>query len=740
VKLLGTLLVSCALLFGAAAFAQDVPDVQASMAKLSQLIGRLQAQAPSSEFAAVANELGPVIDELRAANLTREQLVDLRQRVDGMAQSAEQRLTQLEADTTEDEGALEALYRSRTWDDMSFALGAFPYWRAWLDLEIARFEPDKGLRIKALLPAQNGFKRASMQLFRPGLVYGGWLGLGYVELEQGRRERARQIFRKLDEVLAAEPDSPVKDAVAMELRMLEAKEGGIALSRRSAGGVVDANEVTILKAEIFALLQQSRKTGGRALEAAKRIRTIIEAGRMDQGLLTDMLGYAQELAGVDIGAYTYLAGAEFAMQYEHWYNAMQKYESFFKEVDPPLGLNLDNYRYRWALAAYKSAIYEPAIGILNKLVGRKDLAQDLDEASAKLLYAIHAARERKSSTSSGRQALRVAAERFVARSPHDPAADAARLVIAQTANSAATALNQMHNMASAEMRQEVGRTAFQIIARDFSATVARGKTGAGAGLARQGIAAWDKLPKEDQQDPFNFALLLEMRALVDENPEAVLKSLDQIEQKGNLSLDIQRALVWSRLQLYDRMSNAALAVAYVERLAASGIPTWQLEYLYPWIRERKDGDERLHLARVVRPAVKTQPDMDRRFAILIIEGMLEKKQAPAALEEARAFVKQYPKSGDAWKLLARSSEAAELPFEADRAWRVITDKAVPTMPIWWEGMLSRVRIRSAANRPDEACPLIAETVKHQQYLPADFKQRFATARAGASCDVARSDP
>ncbi len=712
-------------------------DPTADMAKLGALMSRLQATgASSAEYAAVANDVGPVVDELRQAGLNATQLDAVRRQLDQMRDLADQRLDQYEADAHEDEGALENMYRSRVWDDMSFALAAFPYWRAWVDLELARMVTGQGEKSKALLPAQAGFKAASVQLFKPGLVYGGWLGLGYVELEGGRKDRAKEIFKKLEEALASEPDSPVRQAVSLELRMLDAKQGTVS-SFAANGGKISGNDVPLLKNEAFAQLQQSRKTGGRPLDAAARLKGLIDAGKLDDELLSNMMTYAQELSGVDIGPYTDLAGAEFAMQYEHWYNAMQKYAAFFKAVQPPADLDLNNYRYRWALAAYKSDIFEPAIDVLNKLLASPRLSGELDEAGSKLLYAIYATREQKGAPESNKRPLREAAARFVSRSPHDPAADAARLVIAQNSGSAGVALQQLGQASSAEAKAEIGRTAFGIIARDFSAALARGKTAQGAGLARQGIDAWQTLPPDDKKDQFNFAVLLEMRSLVDPDPNAVLLALDQIELKGKLSNDIQRALVWSRLQLFDRTSDSTKSEDYIRKLAAAGIPTWQVEYLYPWVKERKDIDQRMKLARLVRPAVKDQPEMDRRFAMLIIEDLLTKKDGTSANEEARAFIKQYPKSGDAWRLLARSSEAVDQPFEADRAWNVITDKAVPTMPIWWEGMLSRVRIRTKSNRPDEACPLLQQLEKQQQYLPADFKTEFSAARGGAQCATAQ---
>ena len=141
---------------------------------------------------------------------------------------------------------------------------------------------------------------------------------------------------------------------------------------------------------------------------------------------------------------------------------------------------------------------------MNKLLASPQLNGELDEAGSKLLYAIYATRQQKGAPESNRSKLREAAARFVSRSPHDPAADAARLMIAQTSGSAGAALAQLGQVSSAEAKAEIGRTAFGIIARDFSAAVARGKTAQGAGLARQGIDAWQTLPPDDKKDQFNF--------------------------------------------------------------------------------------------------------------------------------------------------------------------------------------------------------------------------------------------
>lgn len=709
-----------------------------SIAKTRTFLAQLQTGNPSAaKVFELANTIGPVIDEVRNANVSDADLETLRGMLEKMGALTEQRLSAIEAETNENEASLERLYRSQVWDDMSFALAAFPYWRAWIDLEIAKRVKDAGLKTQALLPAQKGFRSASMQLFRPGLVYGGWLGVGYVEKEQGHDARATQIFANLETALAAEPESPIRAAVQLELRLLEARSGKVNTNRR--GRKVDDVEAKILRAEAFALLQDSRKTGGKPLEAAERLRAIIDSGRMDQSLLSDMMIYAQELAGVKVGAYTDLAGAEFALQYEHYYNAMEKYQAFFSFVVPPPNLDLSNYRYHHAVAAYKAEIYQPAIDILEKLLRKKNLAPELDKASAKLLYAVYAAREGAGGSAANRNSLRGAAERFVRKSPKDADADAARLMIAQTSSNASTALKSLAGISSkskSKLKGDVERTAYQIIARDFSTKIARGKTTVASGLAKQGVRAFQTLPKADKADPFNFAILLQMRALVDEKPEEVLKAIDFIEKKENTNLDIRRALIWSRLQLYDRMDSGAKVSGYVASLAAKGIPSWQMEFLYPFVKERQDLGERIELARLIHPAAKDQPDMDRRFRALIIEDLLASGESATAYDEARTFTKEHPSSGDAWKLLAKGAEANEQPFEADRAWSVITDKAVPTMTIWWEGMLNRVRIRAHSTRPEEACPLLVEIERSQEHMPANLRPDYEASSAGAQCPTA----
>ena len=191
----------------------------------------------ASHVARIAGELGPVIDGARKT-LKLEELESLRELLGAMEIMSGQILTATERETGQGEAALERLYRSQAWDDLSFAEASFIYWSAWLDLEIAR--QSLSGRDRILARARKGFQTASLQLFRPQLFYGGWLGIGYVDLELGHTARARQIFKKLDEAVSALPDSPVKEAVSMELLLQELRMGDVTAA--GIGKEIDADQ------------------------------------------------------------------------------------------------------------------------------------------------------------------------------------------------------------------------------------------------------------------------------------------------------------------------------------------------------------------------------------------------------------------------------------------------------------------------------------------------------------------
>lgn len=728
-----------------------------------ELVRALQAQLGTASeaplIAQIARELGPIIDNARKS-LELEELEVLRELVGAMRTRSGQILTITEHDTGQNEVALERLYRSQAWDDLSFAEASFVYWSSWIDLEIARQSPPG--REKVLARARKGFQTASLQLFRPQLFYGGWLGIGYVDLELGHTARARLIFRKLDEAVSALPDSPVKEAVSMELLLQELRMGDIT----AAAGIskeIDADQARMLLRELFALLERSRVEGKHDQAIARHLQVLIRAGRMDQSLLENLMVYAREVAATDVAPWNSLAAAEFRLVHKDYQKAVQKYEAFFKEFILRDGINLDGFRYRWAFAAYQAGSYQTALSILEKLGRRKGLATEIDKATAKLLYTVHLTLALRDSHKTSHKSLHTAAKRFVDKNPDDPEADQARLLVAQTTQSADAALESLRQIRSTtDFNGAVERTSFNFLAREFSTRVTSVQMEAAFDLARQGMDAFTRLPEPDRKNPRNITLLLQMRSLAEPDPDGLINSLEflgtlkhvekdereelvathpdeMIRSLGFMIIedvrdaDIEYAMTWSRLQLYDRLDNWSKLTEMMHLLDGGNTPGLPLELVYPWIAGREDMRQQLELAQIAHPAAATLPDIDRRFYRLIIENLLSLDSQEAAHKKALAFTREHPSSGDAWRLLARTAELTGDPFTADKAWSVITDKVLPTSDIWWEGMLNRVRIRSGSTRPEQACPLLELLQRRAGHLPESQKTTYETILEDAQC-------
>ena len=719
---------------------------------------QLMSGPEASRVARIAQDLGPVIDEVRKTPKL-EQLETLQELLGAMKTLSGQILAASERKTGQGEAALERLYRSQAWDDLGFAEAAFIYWSAWIDLEIARQSPSG--RDRHLARARKGFQTASLQLFRPQLFYGGWLGIGYVDLELGHKARARQIFGKLDEAVSALPASPIKDAISMELLLQELRLGDVSAAAVSKD--INAEQAQLLRRELFAVLQQSREQGKPDHAIGQHLRVLVSAGRMDQSLLENLMAFAQEVAATDVDPWNTLAAAEFRLAHDDYQKAVQNYEAFFKEFIPQQGINLDVFRYRWAFAAYRDGSYQTALGILEKLGRQKELATDIDQAAAKLLYTVHLALALKDSYKASHKSLHSAAQRFVDKNPDDPEADQARLLIAQTSQSADAALETLRQIRStSDFKGTVERTSFHFLAREFSARVTIAQTEDAVDLARQGVAAFRKLPEADRGNPRNIALLLQMRALVGPDPDKLVDSLEflgnleHVEEEerkdlvaahpdeiirslgfliigGERDANVDYALSWSRLRLYDRLGNWSGLTQMMHSLDGSDSLGLSLELIYPWIAGRKDVRQRLELARLAHPAAAAQPDIDRGFYRLIIESLLSVNEQEAAHETARTFTREHPSSGDAWRLLARTAELTGDPFTADKAWSVITDKVLPTSDIWWEGMLHRVRIRSGSPRPEQACSLLEVMQLRAGHVPESQKPEFELLLEDTGC-------
>ncbi len=705
------------------------PD--AAIAQARQLLSSLTNDVVTSRYAQAGREYGQLVDGVRKGKATTAQLMKMREITKKFRRRTTARLTAAEAQAGENEGQLEALYRSMTWDDLSFALAAFPYWGAWIDLEISKRQKDADGKIKWIWEAKKGFRATSVQVFRPSLVYGGWLGLGYVAAAEGKNDRAVQIFESLASALGDDESHPLYEVVSLELRLLRAKMGQVTGAAR--GGKINAQEAKLLRAEAFAMFEQYRTTNSGARDAADRLRRIIEAGYVDDELISLILQYRVEIVAHDIGPYTELAGAEYAFENGHYFDAVRKYKEFFATVEFRGNLNFDRIRYRHALACYKAKLNDTAAIIAESLLRNKDLDEVTKKAAVKLAYVARASRKGKP-TSASRGAMQRAAERFVTAYPGDADADGARLRVAQQTNDSKKAFYMLNSVrAPTKLKGTVQQTKFYIIARDFSNAIRRTKKKPPTALASRGIAAYKKLPNKQREIPENRAIAIQMRAIVDKNPEEVIAAIDAAEKDGSLSIAARQGMLWARMKCLERLGNNDALLEFLKRLARGGLEGWQLEQVYPSVRATEDVNVRLAAAQALLPGLASEPSMERRFRIVLIEAMLELEQYSEAYEQAKQFREAYPKAGDAYRLFALAAAQTDRPIEADRAWRTITDRSDPRREVWWEGMVNRIEIRAGSTRPKSACEVLSELDSRIEFMPSAVKPKVDALRGSLPC-------
>ena len=724
------LLLVCLGAAGGARAAQPTDPVQA-IAQARHMLSSLSDTVDASRYAEVGREYGPLVDVVLNGKASVDQLLTMREITAELRHRTTARLEAAEAAAGENEGALEGLYRSITWDDLSFAIAAFPYWGAWIDLELSK-QWAAPLKEKASVwEAKKGFRATAVQVFRPSLIYGGWLGLGYVAMAEGEDGRALTIFESLHDSIADDNSHPLYDVVSLQLRLLRAKEGKV--SGPAGSGPIDAREARLLSAEAQALLEQHRATQSGARDAASRLRRLIDADYIDNALIALILNFRVELATLDLGPYTALAGAELAFHNGHYFEAVRKYKHFFATVIMRRSVDYDRIRYRYALACYNVKLNDDAARIAERLLRSEKIDPAIEKAAVKLAFVALGARKGKR-TAASRAAVQRAAERFVTAYPNDADADRARLLIAQgtsDSNQAAHMLNKVKNRA--ELAGDIRRTKFYIAARDFSNAIRRTRNKPPRALAARGLNAYKLLPNKQQRIPENKALAIQMRALADNDPSAVIAAIDTAEEDGNLSIAARQGMLWARLKCLERIGDTVSLVAYLTAIAQAGPKGWQLAQIYPAIEASTDADVRLAAAQKVLPSVSFDPAMERRFKIILIEAMLELEQYPQAYEQARIFREASPKPGDAYRLFALAAAKTDRAVEADRAWRVITDRADPREAVWWDAMLDRVDVRARSTRPKAACKVLSELDARIDLMPVAVAPRVEAVRGTLTC-------
>ncbi|MGK2915661.1 MAG: hypothetical protein ACSLE5_14655, partial [Porticoccaceae bacterium] len=646
----------------------------------------------------------------------------------------------LEQATGEDESALERLYRSDVWHNINYALSGFDYWRAWALLGLAQTYPNDREQVKWLNPAEQGFRAASVRILYPGIVYGSWLGLGYVALTRGDIDQAEQRFRRLSQALAGDADNPVREIAERELTVLAIRKGQLNASA-IPGGPVTADQVRMLVEEAFALLERRRKENIGALKAGENLKRVIAAGHLDDALMNRILSYRDEVAGRDIGVLTLLVDAEYAYAYQQYETAVLKFREFRDKRGLQLPISTSVFRYHYVVALLKTDLPRDTPAEMEQLKRLPNLPGGVVSALPKLEFLIAKTLYEQHSTPANRKNLVATAEAFLAATPADPDASSAHLALAQVSSSDSNA--SAHLEAARQdprVKDSIAQAALQRDITAFNKVTAGGDRDGQRRLAASVLATLDQLPRKKRKEPWFQAISLQMRTVQGNELAKVLTQIEALSANNKLDDNIRRVLFWSRLRALDGLGKPELLDAFIDRVAQEKMAVASQKEVYQFLLEKERAGEFARVAELSErfyPALAGQPQDQRQLRLLQVRALTAAGKPEEAFARARRMAEEFANSGDAWIAYAETAEKLGRDLDAERGWAKITGGEPDGSPRWRNAMMKRLALLSGLNsRGEELCDLASRVTRYRHLLAREQQQQLAATAEQYHCPAA----
>lgn len=717
--------------------AESAAEIVRLSDELYQQAGKDGAGLEPEQFVAVADIFGKLVSRARDKGADGEAFSQLVARGESLHDSCRGKVRALEKAAGDDESALENLYRSDVWHNINYALSAFDYWRAWALLGVAQTHANDREQVKWLNPAEQGFKTASVRILYPGIVYGSWLGLGYVALTRGDNEQAEQRFRRLTEALARDPDNPVREIAERELTTLAIRKGQLA-ANPMPGGPLTADQARMLVEEAFALLERRRKQNIGALKAGTNLKRVIAAGYLDDALMNRILSYRDEIAGRDIGVLTWLVDAEYAYAYQQYETTVLKFREFRDKGGLRLPINTSVFRYHYVVALLKTDLPRDTPAEMEQLKREPNLSGGVVAAIPKLEFLIAKTLYEKHPTSANRKNLIETAEAFLAANPHDPDISSAHLALAQLSNNEANASAHLQ-AARADPRVKSGivQAKLQREITAFNKATTAGDRDGQHRIAASVLATLGDMPRSKRKEPWFQAVSLQMRTVEGRELSKVLAEIESLSGNTKLDDNVRRVLLWSRLRALDGLGQPELLTAFIGQAASEKMAVANQKEIYQFLLEKERAGEFERVAGLIElfyPALAGQPQDQRQLRLMQIRALSRAGRPEDAFAGAQRMVSEFAASGDAWIAYAETAEKLGRAFDAERGWAKITGGEPDGSPRWRDAMIKRLALLSALNsRGEELCDLAAKTTRYRHLLAREQQQELAATAARHRC-------
>lgn len=751
-SLLFVVIFNSGLVFGASslsALKQETLEVS-SVSRANKLAVRLMdlaqqdiSKLSAKDFVLIADSYGNLVSITREIGGSKTDFEKLITRADTLRNRCRDKVRALESTTNEDEVSLEKLYRSDVWHDINYALSAFSYWQAWASLGIAHSKEGERDQVSWLNKAQSGFQTSSVRILYPGIVYGSWLGMGYVAAASGKEELAEKRFRRLVQALVSDPDNPVRLIADSELTLIAIRRGEMRPVEQLKDEPLTPSIANVYLEEAFALLQQHRDTSTGAIGAGKRLKRLIAEGYLNTSLVGRILSYRDEIIGQDLGIFSLYVDAEFAYAYQQYDTTVLKYRQFQRQGGLDMLINLRTLQYHYTVALLKIQQYHDALAIADELRGQADLPPPVIEALPKLSFLIaRSVYEQKNSDKNRARALN-AADFFLTKSPGDPDVTTAHLVLGQLSwNEDRAKYHLAEAKRDSRLKGSIALSQLKRAITEFNSAIQSGSFTKQRRKAEEVLSNLKELPRNMAKKLWVRAVSLQMRTVLSQDLDGVLSAIEAIyrqaakDPKMGFNDNVKQVLLWSKLRALDKTEQVALQ-SFIEGLAVNSedkprMGSAEQKEIYRFLIEKEQLGQfaqLIPLTEAFYPALDGQTHDQRQLRLLQIRAATRVGQVEKAYNMAKAMVGEFPNSGDAWMAYAATAEANADIFTAERAWAKISGAQPDGAPRWREAMGHRIELLAQlGDREDDLCVVIAGAQRYR-HLASDQEQLLLSQRS-----------
>lgn len=667
--------------------------------KLYRHLDKELASLATRDFVNAADAYGNLMAGAQEEGASRADFEHLLQRGESFFKRCRAKVRDLEQATGDREAALEKLYRSDLWHNINYALSAFNYWQAWGKLGLAHSYQGQRQQITWLNQAEHGFQSSSVRILYPGIVYGSWLGMAYVAQARGDEELAEQRFRRLVLALAGDEENPARQRAETELTLLAIRKGELPSLPVMSDEPLTPTTARVYQEQAFMLLQRQRDSQTGAIEAAARLKRVIELGYLNDALLNRILSYRDEIAGHDIGLLSLYVDSEYAYAWQQYDTAVLKYQAFRQQGGLELGVNVRVLQYHYAVALLKIELARDALAEVEKLQQQTDLPQPVAQALPKLKFLVAQALYQRRDNSTNRKRVLADAQYFLRMHPNDADAGSAHLLLAQLSDDPKQ-VKQHLNAArkNKKLKGSVALTQIQRAVNAFNRAVVSGDLNTQREEAEKVLAALADLSRAKRKKPWFKAISLQMRAVLGDELDKVLAGIEKMyaaakarpgDKKHALDQRVRRVLFWAQLRALDQYQQGEGLSAFIAALATQPVNAMAQKEVYQFLlakEQQQSYAQVLTLGDVFYPVLAGQPQDQRQLRLLQIRAANALGETQRAHAIAQQLITDFPDSGNAWVAYAESAEQMQRWFEAERAWAKITRGQVEGSPRWREAM------------------------------------------------------